>query len=137
MIPIVMNRRRKCSRVARFGWTIALLLTVILGTGGCPPPRQRDKDQQTGLGQRRDTVATLAALRLPPLPDMEGPAVKWFSRRAGSSRLIEVPEGADTQGMMGASATNQADMRGLSRRIEPHDRGTLAPSLLARREIVR
>jgi hypothetical protein len=33
--------------------------------------------------------------------DMEGPAVKWFLRWAGSSRSIEVPEGADTQEMMG------------------------------------
>jgi hypothetical protein len=40
--------------VTRIGWSIALLLAVMVATGGCPPPRQRDKDQQTGMGTREE-----------------------------------------------------------------------------------
>jgi hypothetical protein len=42
-------------------WAIAaILLAVIFAAAGCPPPRQRDKDQQTGMGPRSDTVVFTA-----------------------------------------------------------------------------
>jgi hypothetical protein len=46
--------------VTRLGWTIALLLAVMVATSGCPPPRQRDKDQQTGMGPRVEGVVLMS-----------------------------------------------------------------------------
>lgn len=37
-------------RVTRISATIAVVLAVALTAGGCPAPRQRDNDQQTGMG---------------------------------------------------------------------------------------
>jgi hypothetical protein len=42
------------------GWALAFLLAVMVVTGGCPPPRQRDKDQQTGMGPRDEAAVFIA-----------------------------------------------------------------------------
>ncbi len=37
-------------RMPRIGATVIVALAVSFAAGGCPAPRQRDKDQQTGMG---------------------------------------------------------------------------------------
>jgi hypothetical protein len=72
-------------RVTRIGWTIAVLLAVMLATSGCPAPRQRDKDQQTGMGPGGDAVMlTFDGQRLcPGVP--AGPGRRSSAMRSSAS----------------------------------------------------